>query len=212
MFTVTKNEMKELERRANDAGLPYLQMMENAGRAAFDILTARLPGIKSAAIFCGTGNNGGDGLVVARLLRQRGAAVLIILVGGKPKTPDAITNLYLATMAGIPIVMGTHLDESDISFITSCDAVIDAIYGTGFHGELDLEAEVCCGVIAHSAGFKMALDLPSGLECDSGTIAQGTAKADITVTFHSAKPCHSISPDICGETIVADIGITNILK
>ncbi|MBQ5813079.1 MAG: NAD(P)H-hydrate epimerase [Clostridia bacterium] len=212
MFTVTKNEMKELERRANDAGLPYLQMMENAGRAAFDILTARLPGIKSAAIFCGTGNNGGDGLVVARLLRQRGAAVLIILVGGKPKTPDAITNLYLATMAGIPIVMGTHLDESDISFITSCDAVIDAIYGTGFHGELDLEAEVCCEVIAHSAGFKMALDLPSGLECDSGKTAQGTAKADITVTFHSAKPCHKISHGICGETVVADIGITDILR
>ena len=199
--------MKEIERAANDGGLPYLQMMENAGKAAFDHLMAACPGLRLAAIFCGTGNNGGDGYVLARLLRQAGVDVLLVLVQGKPKTPDAVTNFYRAAMADIPMVIGSLLNEADLEIILQADAVVDAIYGTGFHGELSMEAEICCGVMAKSRGFKLALDLPSGLECDTGRAAQGTAAVDMTVTFHAEKPCHGLAPELCGKVVTVDIGI-----
>ncbi len=207
MHTVTASRMKQIEKQANDAGLSYLQMMENAGTAAADALLREVPDLRTAAIFCGTGNNGGDGYVMARLLKKRGADVLLILTGGKPKTPDATTNFYLAAMEDIPMVTGDQLNADDLSLILSADAVVDAIYGTGFHGELPLEGEICCGVINRAKGLKLAVDLPSGVACDTGEIAPGAVRADRTVTFHAMKPCHTLAADQCGTVEVADIGI-----
>lgn len=205
--TVTAAQMKEIERAADAGGLSYLRMMENAGQAVVDAMLREKPEIKSAAVFCGTGNNGGDGLVVARLLREKGVAVLPVLCGGKPKTPDAVTNLYRVVMMNIPLVMATHLTEEDTDFILGCDCVVDALFGTGFHGELDLEYEVCCGIFNKSRGLRVAVDLPSGTVCDTGEGAPGGCTADLTVTFHRAKPCHILAPDRCGRVTVADIGI-----
>ena len=204
---VTKAQMKAIEDQANANGLSYLQMMENAGRSAFEAIIARRPDLHRAAVFCGTGNNGGDGYVVARLLREWGAEVLLVLVGGKPKTADAITNFYRAAMADIPMVVASLLTEEDAAWILSADLLVDAIYGTGFRGELSLEAEICSGAMGKSHGYKAALDLPSGLECDTGRIAEGTAAVDLTITFHAEKPCHGLAPQLCGEVLVADIGI-----
>ena len=206
-MVVTKTQMRDIERMANDSGLPYLQMMENAGKAAFDVLKARKPNLGRVAIFCGAGNNGGDGFVLARLLREAGVDVLIILAQGKPQTLDAGTNFYRATIADIPMVIGSLLSPEDIEYILKADVVVDAIYGTGFHGDLSLESEICCGAISQSRGLKVALDLPSGVECDTGRVTGGTAKADLTIAFHAAKPCHTLAADFCGEVVVADIGI-----
>ena len=206
-MTLTAKEMKAAEKAAFERGISYLQMMENAGRQAFELLLSRRPDIKTAAVFCGSGGCGGDALVLARLLKQKGAEVLIILCCGKPRHQDAVTNFYLAASLDIPMVVGSLLTPEDIDFIRSADAVIDGIYGTGFHGELGLEQEVCCGVINSSNGLKLALDIPSGLECDSGIAAQGTVNANLTVAFHAFKPCHEKVPEICGEIILADIGI-----
>ena len=87
--TVTAARMKEIERAANDAGLSYRQMMENAGYQAFAEITRRCPHPKTAAVFAGKGNNGGDGFVVARLLAAAGAQVRVVLVEGLPVTEDA---------------------------------------------------------------------------------------------------------------------------
>lgn len=209
---VTVKEMKDLERRADAAGLSYLQMMENAGRAAVEAMLQEKPQIRTVSIFCGKGNNGGDGLVVARLLRQRGIGVLIILAEGKPVTPDATTNLFLAAREDIPMVFGVKLTEEDIAWITNCDAVVDGIYGTGFHGELRLEGEICCGAFNHAKGLKVALDIPSGVHADTGEIAAGAAKADLTVVFHAEKKCHLAAAEQCGKIIVADIGIDTALS
>ena len=205
--TVTAAQMKAIEQATDAGGLSYLRMMENAGQAVYDAILREKPEIRSAAVFCGTGNNGGDGFVVARLLRERGAAVLLVLCGGKPKTPDAVTNLYRAVMMNIPLVMATHLTEEDTDFILGCDCVVDGLFGTGFHGELDLEYEVCCGIFNKSRGLKVAVDLPSGTVCDTGEGAPGGVTADLTVTFHRPKPCHVLAPDRCGTVTVADIGI-----
>ena len=187
-------------------------MMENAGSAAVTAILTKKPTIRTVSIFCGKGNNGGDGLVMARLLRKQGIGVLIILAEGKPVTPDALTNLFLAAREDIPMVFGVKLTEEDIDWITSCDAVVDGIYGTGFHGELRLEGEVCCGVFNQSKGLKVALDVPSGLNADSGEAAAGAINADLTVTFHDEKKCHQIAAERCGEIVIADIGINAALQ
>lgn len=209
---VTVNEMKELERQADVAGLSYLQMMENAGKAAVEQLLIKKPDLCTVSIFCGKGNNGGDGLVMARLLRQQGIRVLIIFVEGKPVTPDALTNLFLAAREDIPMVFAVKLTEDDIAWILNCDAVVDGIYGTGFHGELRIEGELCCGLFNKSNGFKLALDIPSGVNADTGEIASGAVKTDVTVVFHEEKRCHQVALEQCGEIIVVDIGIHDVMK
>ena len=208
---VTVEQMKALERRADAAGLSYLQMMENAGSAAVDILLEEKPGTHTAAVFCGKGNNGGDGLVAARILRQKGIGVLIVLAEGKPVTPDAMTNLFLAAREDIPMVFGIKLTKDDIDWITNCDAVIDGIYGTGFHGELRIEGELCCGAFNRAKGLKVALDVPSGVNADSGQIAQGAIRADLTVAFHDIKACHQKAASQCGKVVTAEIGISAVL-
>ena len=209
---ITVEQMKALEKQADQAGLSYLMMMENAGSKAVEVLLCEKPGVRTAAVFCGKGNNGGDGLVVARLLRQRGIGVLIILVEGKPVTPDAMTNLFLAAREDIPMVFGIKLTQDDIAWITNCDAVIDGIYGTGFHGELRIEGELCCGAYNQAKGLKVALDVPSGVNADSGEIASGAIRADLTIAFHDNKVCHTRAAEQCGKVVIADIGIGAALK
>lgn len=207
MTTVTAAEMKEIEKRAAEGGMPYLQMMENAGAGAAQLMIERIPGLKTAAVFCGRGNNGGDGFVAARILKNAGIGVLLVLCGDKPRTEDAKTNFYLASMLDIPMVVGQYLSKEDIAYITSAGVVIDAIYGAGFHGELPLEEELCCGVINSAKGVKAAFDLPSGVECDTGHAAAGAVKADLTLAFARLKPCHELARDLCGQVELIDIGI-----
>lgn len=199
--------MKEITAAAEASGLSRLQMMENAGTAATQLLLEQLPNLKTVSLFCGSGNNGGDALVMARLLKQKGIHVLIVLANGKPTAPDAITNLYLATMLDIPIVFSYMLNEEDTEYIMACDAVVDGIYGAGCYGEMPIEAQVCCGIYNLCPGLKLALDVPSGVISDTGEVTQDSAKADITLAFHAKKPCHDIAKGNCGEVIIADIGI-----
>lgn len=100
---VTAAQMKEIERAANERGIPYLQMMENAGLAAYAQLRARFPQAASLLVVCGKGNNGGDGFVLARAAALEGWQVTVLLAEGEPKTPDAITNY--ARLAGLQIAV-----------------------------------------------------------------------------------------------------------
>lgn len=100
---VTAAQMKEIERAANERGIPYLQMMENAGLAAYAQLRARFPQAASLLVVCGKGNNGGDGFVLARAAALDGWQVTVLLAEGEPKTPDAITNY--ARLEGLQIAV-----------------------------------------------------------------------------------------------------------
>ena len=128
--TVTVAEMKERERAANEAGLLYIQMMENAGRAAYAELKRRVPALRRLLIVAGKGNNGGDGFVMARVAAKEGVQVRVLLAEGEPKTADAKTNLARLAETAAEIVR----DTEQAAF--GADAVVDALYGTGFHGEL----------------------------------------------------------------------------
>lgn len=325
---VTCGQMKLLERRADEDGLSYYQMMENAGTGAAQIImeraaarrmpqeilkvetagtfhdakvaeplfaqlkdssgttgsaeesefpksagdyssakdsntagmnseTLRNQGLssnddlnknnksslhRSAVLFCGKGNNGGDGFVAARIFANSGYRVTVILVDGEPKTPDAITNFQL--LADLPVEV-IDLKKTDstaegteeppygerafrsagglTAFLRekSPDMIVDAIYGTGFHGTLQDNARIVAEALhyyveqepdAETRGLVCALDIPSGLSGDAlkpSQIDENAVKADCTLTFHARKPVHlqKFAKPYCGEIIAIDIGI-----
>lgn len=213
MNEVTAAEMKQLEQRADAAGLSYRQMMENAGAAAARLALRAVPEAKSAAIFCGKGNNGGDGFVAARHLANAGLAVRIFLVEGEPVTTDAVYNCGLARNMGLPVLALDALNQPEqAEFLKGADLVLDGVYGTGFHGALRPAGLAAARWMNEAPGKVLALDLPSGLEADSGIAAEGAVQAELTVTFHAAKPCHRLAAAQCGRVEVADIGITAVLN
>lgn len=204
---VTAAQMKEIERAGNAHGLPYLQMMENAGLAAYTQLRARLPQGGALLIVCGKGNNGGDGFVMARAAARDGWCVAVLLAEGDPKTPDAMTNY--ARLAELPVTL--YRDAAALA-AQPFDAVVDALYGTGFHGSLRPAGLTACALMnrqRENGAFVLAVDLPSGINTDTGEAAEGAVRADLTVTFDSCKPLHTApgSAPFCGEVVCADIGI-----
>lgn len=204
---VTAAQMKAIEQAANAAGLSYLQMMENAGRAAWSTLSARFPVPGRLLVVTGKGNNGGDGFVMARLAARTGWQVWVWLAEGEPRTPDAITNRE--RLALLPV---TVLPQDQPPEPQGWDAVVDAVYGTGFHGALRPAGQAACSLLHQSraaGAFLLAVDLPSGVCADTGEAAQGAVQADLTVCFDSRKKAHVLpgTAPWCGQTVVADIGI-----
>ena len=202
---VTAAQMKEIEQAGDAHGLPYPQMMENAGLAAYAELQKQFPHPGRLLVVCGKGNNGGDGFVIARAAAKDGWNVTVFLAEGEPKTPDAITNF--GSLRDLPIEI-LH----DAASAAPADAVVDALYGTGFHGTLRPAGRAACDLMnrQHQNGaLLLAVDLPSGINADTGAVAEGAVRADLTVTFHRAKPLHYMpgSAHYCGEVVVADIGI-----
>ena len=213
MPAVTSAEMKVIERKADEAGLSYYQMMENAGSGAAEyILGKQTVSGKKVMVFCGKGNNGGDGFVVARKLKEEGAAVQIILLEGEPKTEDAIKNFRICEIMDIP--MFELQNKEIIDSVEDTDIIIDAVYGTGFHGELREPVRKAVRLINDSKAVTYALDIPSGLNGDHCTADPDTVLADETIVFHRLKSAHTDpkSAGCCGQIICISIGIENVLK
>lgn len=207
---VTAAQMKQLEQAADQAGLSYRQMMENAGYRAYQAICRQFAP-KSATIFAGKGNNGGDGFVVARLLAGDGVPVRVVLCEGTPVTEDALYNLSL--LGGVEIWLLDKLGAGIEAEILSGGLIVDALYGTGFHGALRPDGRHAADLMNQASGPVCALDLPSGLEADTGRIAEGAVQADLTVCFHARKRCmeQPAAAALCGRIEVADIGITDVL-
>lgn len=205
-MTVTAAEMKEIERRAAEGGLSYEEMMENAGRAVADFVQETQPVLRTAAVFVGKGNNGGDGLVAARYLRERGVRTAVILVEGEPQSACAKAN-WEKLDPQTPVWPIEELQMDQINWIFDADAAIDAVYGTGFHGELSDVARAAATMLCRSFGMVFAVDLPSGVSADTGEAAPGAAMADHTIALHAEKPAHTLAKAHCGLTHIADIGI-----
>ena len=180
---VTAAQMKEIERAGDAHGLSYLQMMENAGLAAYAELQKQFPHPGRLLVVCGKGNNGGDGFVIARAAAKDGWNVTVLLAESEPKTADAIRNFERLHSLPVHICADGSVLETQ-----RFDAAVDALYGTGFHGELRPSGLAACGLIRrlHKGGaFVLAVDLPSGINTDTGEVAEGAAHADLTVTFDS---------------------------
>ena len=198
---LTVAQCYEADAYAAAHGVPTLTLMENAGRAVADAIEARWAPL-TVALLCGPGNNGGDGFVVARLLRQRGWDVRLAMLGGR----DALKG-DAAVMAG----RWSGDDEPPSSTIfDDVTLIVDALFGAGLSRPLEGAAAKLATALNKSAIPVVAIDVPSGIAGDTGVALGGLCiEADLTVTFFRKKPAHLLMParEFCGEIVVADIGI-----
>lgn len=205
---VTAQEMKEIERRAAEKGIPYIDMMENAGRiAAEEIMKSYDVSNKIIAVVTGKGNNGGDGYVAARYLHKAGASVMVIMADGLPATDDAKTNFDLCVKDGIEILH--YESQSGDLLLSGADLIADAVFGAGFHGEFRENILPAIRGINSSDAKVVAFDLPSGLNADTGESAADSVKAELTIAFARLKKAH-LTPNgmnLCGRIKLVDIGI-----
>ena len=209
IFTIP--QMKKAERLSDEMGVTYQRLMENAGCAAAAYIRKRLRSIvgKNFMIFCGSGNNGGDGFVVARKVFEEGANVIVVLCGGAPRTDEAKYMYNCILEAGITILDWTA-DRSKIDeFIGGADIIIDALFGTGFSGEFRPPFGEIAATINSSSALKISLDIASGVNAATGEAAAGAVRAAFTVAFDAQKPGHLLLPgrEFCGKTAEVDIGI-----
>ena len=202
-YAITPARMREAEQTAFAAGVPSLLLMETAARAAFDALRGLLPAGGRAVFLCGPGNNGGDGLAMARMWHLAGGKAQIVLPQ-PPQTANAQTNLRYAQALGIAI-------KTDSAGLDRPDALVDALFGTGFHGALaenSAAGELVSWANAQDCPI-LAVDIPSGMDGLSGAVAGACVRASETVTFHCAKRGLLLTahPELVGRLHVADIGL-----
>lgn len=230
MNNLTRQQSRQIDELAiNRLGIPGVVLMENAGRNATDLIQAYMikqgRPLNTALILCGGGNNGGDGYVVARHLHNRGVSVSILATRPVDQlTGDAAINATICQNMGLliePIDSGEDLARNTLN--TKSDLIVDALLGTGFQGELRPDMQQLISAINATrdtldALIIAALDLPSGLDCDTGrppVSRQGEPQhaviADLTVTFVAPKLGFS-QPHAwpyLGRFEVADIGISD---
>jgi NAD(P)H-hydrate epimerase len=198
--------MRAVDRWAIDErGVPSLDLMERAGEGVAQAVQ-RLAHGGPLAVVCGKGNNGGDGLVVARLLREAAREVAVVcLAPSEELSPDARANLER-----LPGERPLGLDEPAArEAIERAQAIVDALLGTGFEGSPRGAVAEAIEALNAAPGRVVSVDVPSGVDASTGVVAGVAAEADLTVTFHAAKPGLWIHPGKrhAGETVTIDIGI-----
>ena len=210
MKILTARQTKNAEQIAFNKGISGERLMENAGSAAARVIKQSydLNG-KLAVVVVGQGNNGGDGYVVARKLKEYGARVAVIMAMGIAMTRDSSAMQKRATDLGISVM--NFYDNTDLAknLIDTADVIVDAIFGIGFHGAADREISLIIERINQSKAKIVALDIPSGVIADTGEVLGSAVEADLTVSFIGFKPCHFEYSALkyCGSVKAVSIGI-----
>lgn len=209
---LTTAQMRAVDAKLIAGGMPGIDLMEHAALAVVGATLARWPAASSAACVCGTGNNGGDGFAVARLLKARGWRVTVWLAGPAAKLAgDALTNFQLLENLDIPVVVpgddGAFPGRADD--LAGCDLVIDALCGTGGTGRLTGISGQLAVLINDSRRPVVSIDLPSGVNGDAATVAGPAVKATLTVTLGAAKPGVLLQPAAAqaGVVVVGSLGV-----
>ncbi len=241
---LTAAQMRAIEQAAIESGeVTGLELMERAGAGVVEAIFEEWPELAKtshrAVVLCGPGNNGGDGFVVARLLKEAGFNVFVFLVGDWKELPEDAKANYLAWRGMNQPVFGyfsTDKEGSSEMFRKTMDAeesentllVIDALFGIGINRYpkeiLDYYEEhsyVCKDVEIYDNIYHVSIDIPTGISVETGKSlaaiedqSDNTIRVDLTVTFHAKKPCH-FKPDrwnSCGKVVVKDIGLSKWSK
>lgn len=217
MRLLTAQDMRELDRATiEDVGIPGVVLMEIAGRSVADRVwkIARASGVQTAFIICGTGNNGGDGFVATRHLADRGMSCVVVILGRRDQIRgDAAINLGALLAFDVEVAECPDVIPHKYWDFAHSAVVVDAIFGTGLSREISgYTAEVIDRANA-LPGPKVAVDIPSGVEADTGHVLGTAFKADVTMTFGAANIGHFMHPgaDLCGDVEVVPIGIPTFL-
>jgi hydroxyethylthiazole kinase-like uncharacterized protein yjeF len=206
----------------NELGIAGVVLMENAGRSCAELIKQDLAGIEGAkvCIFCGTGNNGGDGYVIARHLLNDKIDVRVVICGDPAKIKgDAKINLDLLRSLGQSVeqldLTSADLDNQVEQIAKDCQLIVDAIFGTGLQGEVRGGYKDLIEAINAQGKPIVAVDIPSGLDCDTGSSLGAAIEAKTTVTFVAVKKGFAENPESArytGDVYVASIGVEPHLR
>ncbi len=200
MNVLTRDLVKLSEENAVNCGdFSFADLMQTAGNKASEIIISNYAvKNKKVAVICGNGNNGGDGFAIANNLLENGADVSVFLPLGKPKTENALHYFSLLPQN----IVGETFDGE-------FDFIIDAIFGIGLCRDLNNDIIELINNLNKQNAVRVAIDIPSGIDCDTGAVLGAAFKADLTVTFIAPKPCFYLpyATDFCGKIEVVDIGV-----
>ncbi|MDD5327718.1 MAG: NAD(P)H-hydrate epimerase [Phycisphaerae bacterium] len=214
---MSREQVRAFDARAiNELGIPGAVLMENAGRSCAELIKERLAEVKNpkVCIFCGTGNNGGDGYVIARHLLNSNFEVVVVICGDRSKIKgDAKINLDILEKMGQQVEQ-LNLNEGDIpekvkTFTADANMLVDGLFGTGLNGQLNDEYKQLIESINSRNCPILAVDIPSGLDCDTGEPLGAAIRASFTVTFVAVKKGFTVAKAnaYTGEIFVASIGV-----
>ena len=210
-YLVSGKEMKLLDQNTSQVfHVPELVLMEQASMAFVQkLLLLKQNKLSTALIACGSGNNGGDGLAIARLLREQGIFVFVWLAGeeeGHRTSPSYDTQKQICSAYRIPVVQKEKVSAGEASY----DVVIDALFGTGLSREISGELANDIDVLNQLSGWKVAVDIASGICSDDGAVLGTAFRADDTITFSFGKKGQYLWPgnEYCGKVHVVSMGIT----
>jgi ADP-dependent NAD(P)H-hydrate dehydratase / NAD(P)H-hydrate epimerase len=197
---LTSNEMCVADKAAVAAGVPALDLMAAAGKAVADAVIQRWSKC-SVLVLCGPGNNGGDGFVIAQILRSAGWPVRLAFLGSVERLSPEAEHFYHAWQG--------EVEEYSVDLLEQTDLVIDAMFGAGLTRPLEGKARDMVDAMIEREIPICAVDVPSGVDGTTGAALGKVAPAELTVTFFRKKPGHLLFPGrgLCGEVVVADIGI-----
>ena len=204
---ISVDDMYKIENKGHEMGFLKKFMMENAGAAAVRRLVEKFGSVegKRILVFAGLGNNGGDGLVMARHLAGHSANVTVMLLGTPDKIKTEESNWNWSILEKMPSVK--LISGDSINFDFTPDILVDAILGTGITGEIREPYASAINYINETKCYKFAVDVPSGLDPQTGDTANIFTKCDMTVTFHKMKQGIPKRKDLTGELFAEKIGI-----
>jgi hydroxyethylthiazole kinase-like uncharacterized protein yjeF len=211
---LTSAEMAAVDRAAQRGGIPSRELMERAAEGIVEMAHAVFPGAGNVAVICGPGNNGGDGLAVARLWRAAGADVRVLTLEPPGRLRgDARANWDAARAAGVPATPWPGPRGDSSRMLARADLIVDALFGTGLSRALSGAARRLVEAANGSGRPILAIDVPSGLSGDSGDLLGPSIAARWTGAVAALKRCHVLHParERCGEIAVIDIGIPDAL-
>lgn len=215
MRVLTSAQMRAAEQAASMRGINEIRLMDNAGSACARIIRERilpdLSDVQTITVLCGSGNNGGDGLVIARKLAGDGYEIKTVLVKGPPRSEASVEMLNLLERLDTEI-LHLHAGDAGLSrLIMQSDMLIDCLFGTGFQGNARPEDAELFRAINESKACVVSIDVPSAINCDSGFLPDACVKADYCIAVSVLKPAHVLPPakGNCGRIFVGDIGLSD---
>jgi hydroxyethylthiazole kinase-like uncharacterized protein yjeF len=216
-LVMTRDQVRAVDAWAiNELGVPGVVLMENAGRGCADLIREKLDEIAEpkVCIFCGTGNNGGDGYVIARHLRNGGFGATVVVCGDRTRIKgDAKINLDILGRMGLTINQ-LNLAEDDVGarvreWTAGAHLIVDSLFGTGLTGQIRDDYRRLIDSLNSCECPILAVDIPSGLDCDMGRPLGAAIEASWTVTFVAVKKGFTLAQAAryTGEVFVASIGV-----
>ena len=210
MRVLSVEETRKIEMLANEYGVSYMQLMENAGSYCARIIrkTFENTNKRNVLVICGKGRNGGDGFVIARKLYENGYNVTVMMAMGLPSDELSSDMLSRVRAMGIQVVYYENSPTVE-KYFEKAHIIVDCIFGVGFKGQPNETCSAIFTKINKSHATVVSIDIPSGLEGDGKNVEESCVSADITIAVLALKPAHVLRPSIdkCGEIVLAPLNI-----